>query len=179
MLITQYQKYTGNYTNVYSVPCTQHTALGKSMHVKTGRSVLRLFSVVTSGWTPCTTHWYYTTLSGWEHNQCTNKWSLYTVSHSSLRERALYTLNHKEETDLIFHPLLCPPGQAFKRDILSSLHVSKRLLFEYKIVIVMEVNQQEVHWAYAQKEHVKINNRLSSQKCGHLWAKTVIIRKIE
>lgn len=178
MLITRYPKYTGNYTHVYSVPCTRHTTLGKSMHVKTGRSVLRLFSAVTSGWAPCTTHWYYTTLSGWEQNQCTNKWSLYTVSHSSHGERALYTLNRKVETDLIIHPLLCPSGRAFERDTLSSLHVSKRLLFKYKIVIVMEVSQQEVHWVYAQKEHVKIN-RLSSQKCGHLWAKTGIIRKIE
>lgn len=182
MLITRYQKYTGNYTYVCSVPCTWYTALGKSMHAKTGRSTLRLFSAVTSGQDPRMAHWYYTTLSGWELNQCTNKWSLYTVSLSSHEERVLYTLNRRAETDLIIHPL---PLQLLVNlagplnETYCHFYMFLRDLFKYKIVIVMEVNQEEIHWVYAQKEHVKINYRPSSQKCGHLWAKTVIMLKID
>lgn len=154
MLITRYQKYTGNYTHVCSVPCTWYTALGKSMHAKTGRSALRLFSAVTSGQAPCTAHWYYTTLSGWELNQCTNKWSLYTVSLSSHEERVLYTLNRKVETDFIIHP---PPPQLLVNlagplnETYYHFYMFLRDLFKYKIVIVMEVNQEEIHWVYTQR----------------------------
>lgn len=60
----------------------------------------------------------------------------------------LYTLNRKVETDFIIHP---PPPQLLVNlagplnETYYHFYMFLRDLFKYKIVIVMEVNQEEIH----------------------------------